>query len=335
MEALLTGAGSHVRVEFSPAMAGGSYTISRAAIGFSNGVTLDVTKSRNLAFGGKPSAVVQSTAPVRTDPVAMTVANGTTVAVTFVVSPGSAPAAGTTNEPSACTTARLPSLSTATASAFSTPTAPHWLGAVYVDGPSRRTVAAFGDSTTSTTGTATAHHGRWSDALTGYGATVVNAGVSGGSLTQLGVFKSLPGLQRLDMLLSEPHITDLVVLIGENDIYTGVTPAALLAGMSQVLADAQAHHVRAYFCTFLPRVGSLGWTTTMENERQWLNAAALRSSWLTSHGGTLIDTDALMRNPSVPGQLAPAYDSGDHAHPNAAGDLVIGNAVGKVLGLIK
>jgi lysophospholipase L1-like esterase len=335
MDALLTGAGSHVQVEFSPLVAGGSFTITRAAISFASDARLNINKSQYLSFAGRNSVTQNGTSPLRADPVTMTVSSGTMVTVTFAVSAGASPSSSEGNEPSACTTAPVSSLVTAPGSTFTTPTNPGWLGAVYVDGPSRRTIAALGDSTTSTTGTAHTNHGRWSDALTGYGATVANAGASAGQLTQLGVFYSIPGTVRADRLFNEPNITDVVMLLGENDIYAGVSPSALLTGLNQVLVDAKAHHVRAYFCTFLPRAGSLGWTSTMENERQWLNVAALRSSWLTSRGGTLIDTDALLRNPAHPAQLAPVYDSGDHAHPNAAGDLLWGKTVGKKIGLIK
>lgn len=332
MEALLTGAGTHLEVEFSPAPAGSHYTISRAAIAFTSGTNLEVSKPQYLAFAGGPSATVSSV-PLRSDPVTMNAANGWNVAVTFVVSAGGVLGSSAANEPSACTTAGVSSLLTAPGSAFNTPINTQWLGAIYVDGPSRRTIAALGDSTTSTTGDTSAHHRRWSDALTGYGATVVNAGVSGGALTEPGVFGSLVGLQRAEALFAEPHITDLVMWLGENDIYIGVSTKGVLDGMNQVLAEAKAHHVRAYFCTFPPRGGAWGWTPAMETERQQVNGA-LRA-WLAADGGTLIDADALLRNSGVPLFLAPQYDSGDHAHPTVAGDLALGKLVGRTLGLFR
>ena len=42
---------------------------------------------------------------------------------------------------------------------------------------------------------------------------------------------------------------------------------------------------------------------------------------------TVVDFDAAVRDPSQPGRLRPAYDSGDHLHPNARGYRAMGRAV--------
>ncbi|MFH9985785.1 hypothetical protein [Streptomyces luteogriseus] len=34
-----------------------------------------------------------------------------------------------------------------------------------------------------------------------------------------------------------------------------------------------------------------------------------------------------MADPSAPPKLLPAYDSGDHLHPNSAGDQAMANAI--------
>ena len=41
----------------------------------------------------------------------------------------------------------------------------------------------------------------------------------------------------------------------------------------------------------------------------------------------VIDFDEVLRDPSHPARLLPAYDSGDHLHPNDAGCIAEGNAV--------
>ena len=40
-----------------------------------------------------------------------------------------------------------------------------------------------------------------------------------------------------------------------------------------------------------------------------------------------IDFDKATRNPAHPEKLLPAYDSGDHLHPNDAGYKVMGEAI--------
>ena len=46
-----------------------------------------------------------------------------------------------------------------------------------------------------------------------------------------------------------------------------------------------------------------------------------RSSWIRSSGAfdAVIDFDRAVRDPAHPTQILPAYDSGDHLHPNDAG----------------
>ena len=41
----------------------------------------------------------------------------------------------------------------------------------------------------------------------------------------------------------------------------------------------------------------------------------------------MIDFDRAVRDPKNPTQLLPAYDSGDHLHPNDAGYLAMAEAV--------
>ena len=41
----------------------------------------------------------------------------------------------------------------------------------------------------------------------------------------------------------------------------------------------------------------------------------------------MIDFDAAVRDPAQPGRLRPAYDSGDHMHPNDAGYRAMAEAI--------
>ena len=41
----------------------------------------------------------------------------------------------------------------------------------------------------------------------------------------------------------------------------------------------------------------------------------------------MIDFDAVLRDPSHPARLLPAYDSGDHVHPNDAGYRAMADAI--------
>jgi len=41
----------------------------------------------------------------------------------------------------------------------------------------------------------------------------------------------------------------------------------------------------------------------------------------------VLDFDALLRDPSLPSRLQPAFDSGDHLHPGDAGHRAMAEAV--------
>jgi lysophospholipase L1-like esterase len=212
-------------------------------------------------------------------------------------------------------------------------TVPHrlaWLRSVQVYGPPRRSIAAFGDSIT--VSPQLPLHKYWSDVLLGHGVAIVNAGAGGSYLTTMGMYGTAIGLHRLQELLAEPGLSDVVLLIGTNDLAVGVSPAQFLNALAFALHDAQARQVRVWVCTILPRGGS-GWTPSAEPARLAVNAV-LRSSWLSQRGARLIDTDAALRDPAQPDRLLADFDSGDHLHPSVDGAYELGLTIELALGLL-
>jgi lysophospholipase L1-like esterase len=53
------------------------------------------------------------------------------------------------------------------------------------------------------------------------------------------------------------------------------------------------------------------------------------NDWIRGSGefDGVIDFDKVTRDPAQPKRFLPAYDSGDHLHPNDAGYQAMGNAV--------
>jgi lysophospholipase L1-like esterase len=53
------------------------------------------------------------------------------------------------------------------------------------------------------------------------------------------------------------------------------------------------------------------------------------NTWIRTSGAFdgVIDFDAVMRDPADPLRLNPAYDSGDHLHPNDVGYQVMADAI--------
>jgi len=153
---------------------------------------------------------------------------------------------------------------------------------------------------------------------------VLNAGISSNQLLTndpLGIGgKSL--LSRLSRdVLSVPGVTDVILLIGMNDLglQQNRTANQVIAGLQQAIATLKGQGVRVVVGTLMPGRGSfLGLqhgTAKTEARRQQINQW-IRGTLL--HDG-IVDFDACLRDPSAPAYLNPAFDSGDRLHPNAAG----------------
>ena len=65
------------------------------------------------------------------------------------------------------------------------------------------------------------------------------------------------------------------------------------------------------------------WTPAMEAKRQAVNL------WIRTSNAydAVIDFDRLLRDPSHPSRLLPAYDSGDHVHPNDIGYRAMADSI--------
>jgi lysophospholipase L1-like esterase len=321
--AKLSGSGSRVRLELTSGSVGQGYTLQAGWVAASSGLTgLDVVpgSSQQLHFGGKPSARVAPNASVLSDPLPFTVQPGTGMTVTLTGSAGDAWTKGIQTEAGGCTTGAPVGAGSLPGRTFNHPANPRWIRSVLVDGPAQRSLVAFGDSITELGGNYT----RWSDQLAGAGLTVVNAGVGGGALSAIGLFGTPPGVERAQQVLAEPNVTDLMMLIGTNDLGFGISGAKFLASLDTVLTEAQQKGVQVYVGTIPPRTG-YGWSAANEAQRSYVNSQ-LRGTWLRSRGAILVDTDAVLRDPAKPTRLLPGYDSGDGLHPNALGEARIGRA---------
>jgi lysophospholipase L1-like esterase len=231
----------------------------------------------------------------------------------------------------------------------------HWfqLSGVDVAASGGGAIVALGDSITNGANTETNANHRWPDLLAArlraarVDRGVVDLGVSGNRLLHdpnppagsdaeaYAAYFGQSGLRRFDRdVLAQPGARYLIVLLGVNDLgHPGtaapasetVSAADLIAGHRQLVARAHQAGLRAYAGTILPFYGDTFGFYTPENERkrQELNA------WIR-HGHEydgVIDFDAVMRDPAQPLRLNPAYDSGDHLHPNDAGMAAMAAAV--------
>jgi lysophospholipase L1-like esterase len=142
-------------------------------------------------------------------------------------------------------------------------------------------------------------------------------------------------LGRLDRdVLSQTGVKYVTVLLGINDIgfsgIPGFTDQAvsdddIIAGLTQLIERAHARGLRIYGCTLTPFEGTFPgyYTPKGEGKRETVN------EWIRTSGAydAVIDFDKAVRDPSHPTRMLPAYDSGDHLHPNDAGYMAMANAV--------
>jgi lysophospholipase L1-like esterase len=100
----------------------------------------------------------------------------------------------------------------------------------------------------------------------------------------------------------------------------------IIAGHRQLIARAHAKGLLIYGATLTPFEGTIFpgyFTPAGEAKRQAVN------QWIRTSGAydAVIDFDLATRDPASPTRLLPAYDSGDHLHPNDAGYEAMARAV--------
>lgn len=330
--------GSRVRIRVSNEMGSTPLRIGSAHIGVrASGAAIVAGTDRTLTFGGKASITIPPGAPALSDPVVLTVAPLSDVAVSLYL-PGTAGA--TTVHANAMQTSYASPAGNYTAATampvqLSLSTWP-FLAEVAVESDSAA-IVTIGDSITDGLRSTANANRRWPDWLarrlnTSSRLAVVNRGITGNRLLANAVQGSLAGrsvLERFDRdVLATTGIKYLVFLAGINDIGNSpdaapVSADTLISGYQQLVARARIRGIKVIGATLTPFEGAGYDSPAKELVRLAIN------DWIRT-GGELdgvIDFDQVLRDPLHPSRLLPAYDSGDHIHPNDAGYQAMGNAV--------
>ncbi|MFC0253965.1 SGNH/GDSL hydrolase family protein [Massilia consociata] len=337
--------GNRVRIRVSNELGTTPLTIGAARIGLrAGGSDVAAGTDRPLTFGGRTAITIPPGAPVLSDPVELNVPPLSDLAVSLYL-PGTVQA--TTLHSLALQTnyVSLPGNFTAAATLPVQRTITIWpfLTAVEVDsaGPA---IVTLGNSITDGTRSTPDTNNRWPDWLArrlqterdpvlGINARfgVVNRGISGNRLlgNSPNPLAGRSALERFDRdVLSTAGVRYLVVLIGINDIGNSspanpVTAEDLIAGYRQLIARAHAKGISVIGGTLTPFEGAAYYSPEKEVVRQAVN------NWIRNNDefDAVIDFDRATRDPSRPTRLLPAYDSGDHLHPNDLGYQAMGNAV--------
>lgn len=109
-----------------------------------------------------------------------------------------------------------------------------------------------------------------------------------------------------------------------------ITSKAVISGNRQLISHAHGLRIRVIGATIPPFEHALFrdpfsgriYTPEKDKVRQELN------DWIRNSGefDAVVDLDKVVRDPSHPAQLLPAYYSGDHLHVNDAGNAAQANA---------
>jgi lysophospholipase L1-like esterase len=142
-------------------------------------------------------------------------------------------------------------------------------------------------------------------------------------------------LARLDEdVYAQTGVRTVITHLGINDIWMNNESAAdIIATLRQINQQVRERGLRSLVATIAPYEGNGGegvWTPEKDATREAVNAY-LRTS---REFDGVIDFDRVLRDPARPSQLLPALDSGDHIHPNDAGNRAMADAVPlRLLGL--
>lgn len=350
-----TAGGKRLRVRFSNAFGAKPLIIGAASIAVDEENSKIKTGTGHvLTFGGKPSVSIPPGAPAVSDPVDLGITPFMSLAVSVYL-PSSTPVS-TWHE-----LAKHESYLAGPGDQTSKPELPdaeknrawYFLSGIETWAPAATTATVtFGDSITDGDGDRAHPSADWPDQLAarlsadraGAEIAVINEGISGNRV--LHDAAGVSALARFDRdVLSQPGVTNLIVLEGINDIglprvrfaelknmparmespfaSEKVSAEEIIAGLRQIVARAHEHGIRVFGVTLTPFEGTNSYDAEGEAIRQAVN------HWIrtTDAYDAIFDMDALVRDPEHPTRLQKAFDSGDHIHPGPAGYKAMADSI--------
>jgi lysophospholipase L1-like esterase len=331
--------GARVRIEISNMAGAQPLEVGAAHIAvYKGGGAVVPASGRVLSFSGNPSIVVPPGALVVSDPVNLNVAPMSDLAVSLYLPRDTGPP---TTHTVGLHTSYISKGNVTGSESMPEPvatTAYTWLSSVDVMAPKGAyAVVALGDSITDGYSTTVDADMAWptllAKRLRGNKATqnvaVVNQGISGNQVLRDGA--GVSALARFERdVLSRPGVKWVVLLEGINDINirgraegpNALTSGDLIAGYRQLIERSHLHGIRIIGATIMAEEGVPTASERGEQIRQAVNR------WIREKGNfdAVVDLDAATRDPQRPGRLKQEYDSGDHIHPNDAGNQAMADA---------
>jgi lysophospholipase L1-like esterase len=341
--------GSRIRLRFSNAFGGAPLPLTKVAVAVPAGGAAGVSAitpgtTHRVTFGGRPSVVVPTGAPMVSDPLDLRVPALSNLTITAYLASGQA-STDITSHPGSRTTSYLARGDQVDATDLTGATpVDHWYFISNVEmreSADASAVDVVGDSLTDGRGSTTNGNDRWPDQLAARlqahrstaDVAVLNEAAGGNRVLNDGLGPN--ALARFDRdVLAQSGVEAVIVFEGVNDIGTAdATPQAqqdvtrdLIEAYRQMIVRAHAQGIRVYGATITPFGGN-----TMYDDPQGLRERSRQAvnAWIRHSGAfdAVLDFDRAARDPQQPRRLRPSYDVGDHLHMNPQGYAALAAAV--------
>ncbi|MFE9065318.1 SGNH/GDSL hydrolase family protein [Streptomyces violaceusniger] len=349
----VSGGGRRVRIRFTNEFGTAPFTIGAARVGLAApGGGVRPGSEHVLTFSGAPAVTVPAGAPLLSDPVDLRLPALAKLSISLYL-PGRV-------ETCTCHDPALETGWTIPGDAVASPALPEnaevlpvraLISAVELlpDAPAKA-IVVVGDSRTDGVGSTPDANRSWPELLaerlaertvaTGY---VSNQGISGNRMLNNGI--GVAASARFDRdVLATPGLGYVVLSVGGNDLaisfaprdgdgpladFLKVFPGApvttddVIAGYRQLIARAHDHGVRVYATTIAPYEGAEVYTPEGESARQAVN------EWIRTSGAfdTVLDFDAVWRDPARPSRIREDFHVGDHLHGSDAGYRALADSI--------
>jgi lysophospholipase L1-like esterase len=348
--------GTRVRLRLSNLYGAGPVDIGPVHVALrAGGAAIEPGTGHVLTFGGSPVAAIAKGESILSDPVDMNIPALRELAVSMYLPAGTATSTIHGAGMQTAYIVRGADFTAATSFAVTeTDDSRYFLTDVEVSGGDGKSgvVVIVGDSITDGIGSTADSNLRWPDLLAAQllksskssksSMAVVNAGIAGNRIVR-DAAKPFVGASALSRFrrdaLDKPGVSWIVLQEGINDITASdmladeaqhVSAQQIIDGMQALILRAHENGIRIAGATMLPYGGvkkPFVHSAAGEGKRQAVNA------WIRSSGAfdAVIDFDLALRDPAQPERLLPAYDSGDHLHPNDLGYQTMAASAARLL----
>jgi lysophospholipase L1-like esterase len=337
--------GRSARIRLSNVFGTRPVTFSQLDIGVSaGGAGVAAGTNRPITFTGHAAVTIKPGAEAVSDPIRLTVPAETNLVVSLFTARPTGPATYHADAQQDTYLAAGNHAGRDAAGAFTTTNgAWFFLDDVDVRAATTGAVVALGDSITDGYQSTVGANARWPNDLArrfraaGQARPVVDEGISGNRLLNGSACSGQSALARFARDVAGRSGARYVILMeGINDIgysldpnsgctapNTNVSAAQIIAGYQRIITAAHAAGLVIFGATMTPFQGSDYYSAAGEKKRETVN------HWIRTSGAFdgVIDFDRAVRDPAAPLKLAPAYDSGDHLHPNDAGYQAMANKI--------